>query len=717
MKWVALLSLFVFVCAQDYNLTSIPFVIPGADFVGYGFDIRYLATEHAVRFPLVDWTYSVGKTYVYPLNRDDVYLVPDQLYVRTVARTDAESYVFSTLDEVKKTESESHGVKGESTGEIDPFAALPAANRTALYGQWMSKYSNISNGAISIIPQTVVLTNKAFSLGAEMKFAESALSKNENYIVKNKQVNQLYQLFLDKRPLRKALELDMMKLIGAEWFSSKEMYQSFFERYGTHVVVSAMLGGAISLDSVVQRTAIQTITTVVNNFTQQTNQSHVDSKNETVSDTLERDNPLCNGTFAGYGYNPFTKKCELLPEAWCYAPMDDVFSEKFDSYSGEKTAKPWSALGPKEVPSSGSELQCTWIDECYPYWSFWFWRYWYCYSVQRCVWIKLPPYSDPVINITTIPIADCPTCKALYIDNAGLPYSRAQIGQYKDFSTQPNPQLISFYVYTSANNNDNNIVDIVDTKDQTNANDDFSFIQFAVSNGKFGLRTNSGTGSKLNNGISYIVGTWYEIRLSLDYTAETVDFWYRRAADSQLLLGVKAHKFFESDSRDAYRVGRVMLYNSYSGTKGTWSNFRFCNPTSGPPYKPLTTHTAVATTTAKFKQVVSGKLDTTFENTYNKFTIYQSNNWKLKGGDSSMVDLLNFKQSTDVFEAWKVTIQGNPAPVQFTLKEISALFPDVNTTNGISQRDLVKTAIKLFLTEETVLDPIIDTKLTDSILN
>lgn len=56
------------------------------------------------------------------------------------------------------------------------------------------------------------------------------------------------------------------------------------------------------------------------------------------------------------------------------------------------------------------------------------------------------------------------------------------------------------------------------------------------------------------------------------------------------------------------------------------------------------------------------------------------------------------------------------APVQFTLKEISQFFPDVNTTYGVSQRDLVKHAVTEFLRTETTLDPIIDTNLNDTII-
>jgi len=109
----------------------------------------------------------------------------------------------------------------------------------------------------------------------------------------------------------------------------------------------------------------------------------------------------------------------------------------------------------------------------------------------------------------------------------------------------------------------------------------------------------------------------------------------------------------------------------------------------------MTTHAAVASTSAKFKQVVSGKVDTAHINSYSKFTIRQSNHWKLKGGKSEMVDLLNFGNPTDVFEAWKVTIEENPAPVLFTLKEISSFFPD-EEVEGLNRREVVKHAIKQF---------------------
>jgi hypothetical protein len=80
----------------------------------------------------------------------------------------------------------------------------------------------------------------------------------------------------------------------------------------------------------------------------------------------------------------------------------------------------------------------------------------------------------------------------------------------------------------------------------------------------------------------------------------------------------------------------------------------------------------------------------------------------LRGGDSSKVDLLDLRKVTDTFEIWKRTITNNPAPVGYTLREISTLFPDDEYYFGVSAREIMHSAIDDFLSSEKVTDILVE---------
>lgn len=134
---------------------------------------------------------------------------------------------------MQNTESQSHGLKADAVGFSTFSSYLIFQANLTLFNGFQSKieltstlhfYLNIK--VIQMLQLSLQKSNtRASLLALEVKSrifhlflnllksnAKSALTKNENYYVRNRQVNQLYQLFLDKRPLRKALENDMQRL-------------------------------------------------------------------------------------------------------------------------------------------------------------------------------------------------------------------------------------------------------------------------------------------------------------------------------------------------------------------------------------------------------------------------------------------------------------------------------------------------------------------------
>ncbi len=103
---------------------------------------------------------------------------------------------------------------------------------------------------------------------------------------------------------------------------------------------------------------------------------------------------------------------------------------------------------------------------------------------------------------------------------------------------------------------------------------------------------------------------------------------------------------------------------------------------------------------------MNGQIDFSFETSLGQYTFTQSSNYRLKGGDSSQVDLLDLRKVYNTFDVWKGTIIQNPAPVSFVLKKISSVFPDevVNNVNRRDEMSFGKEFIFMWLTFQLLIN-------------
>ena len=98
---------------------------------------------------------------------------------------------------------------------------------------------------------------KTLSLSASLDFMDRTLSQSQNYIVVNKQTHKLWHMFMDELLLTEGIQSDLSYLQGKSLEANVDLFNAFFEKYGTHYISACFMGGAIELTSIIQTTAVQ----------------------------------------------------------------------------------------------------------------------------------------------------------------------------------------------------------------------------------------------------------------------------------------------------------------------------------------------------------------------------------------------------------------------------------------------------------------------------
>ena len=193
------------------------------------------------------------KTYTYPANPSVTYRVPDEIVVRTVALTDADSYLYSSLDELTTSWALQLGVT---------FGRSSSQNTSSQTCQ-----ENLQTNQTTC--QTLDTTNKTslFSVGTTFSYAQNTLQSESVYIVTNSETTQLFNVFLNTQPLRHEIKNYLTTLAGSSLETDAQTYFKFLERYGTHYVVSAVMGGKVMSTSNIQTTTTQSTNSVGANAT------------------------------------------------------------------------------------------------------------------------------------------------------------------------------------------------------------------------------------------------------------------------------------------------------------------------------------------------------------------------------------------------------------------------------------------------------------------
>jgi hypothetical protein len=85
---------FSFFCFGCFCTSSTPPILPGLDFVGCGFDLRYERAVDAMRFCLLDMHFTSNKTFIYDNIVERLnFSYPDEVFVRLVETAEGNSKI------------------------------------------------------------------------------------------------------------------------------------------------------------------------------------------------------------------------------------------------------------------------------------------------------------------------------------------------------------------------------------------------------------------------------------------------------------------------------------------------------------------------------------------------------------------------------------------------------------------------------------------------
>jgi len=182
----------------------------GLDFLGWGFDAQYRDPFFSLKPQLFRYTYNDNprykeKTYRYPTDTQ-TYAVPDQVFVRTVAKTTTYTYVFTNTEEKRNTIDLKLNIKASTEqiqGELD-------------FGLNIVNTDDTNKRIVS-------------------NFAETGL----------------YQLYLSTKILSLQFLADLEDL-AATYSLDPETYNLFLAKYGTHYVDSVVVGGSVQQETIVE---------------------------------------------------------------------------------------------------------------------------------------------------------------------------------------------------------------------------------------------------------------------------------------------------------------------------------------------------------------------------------------------------------------------------------------------------------------------------------
>jgi len=323
----------------------------------------------------------------------------------------------------------------------------------------------------------------------------------------------------------------------------------------------------------------------------------------------------------------------------------------------------------------------------------------------------------------------CTNClTSLGIDGSVQEFNGYRKGVWR-YLTATNPGLVEFMV--SANNNNgsspfvagnwNGVVAMSDVPQVGNHAQDRHVFVLALRN-VAGFQWQAcmlvpGNGGayamnpSLCSSVTLVSGNWWKFSLQINWDYQNFTVWYRpQQGNREYLVDQPIQLFREVPfyNKQASSIAMVETYVVNKGAQFFVDTLTYCNAAGGAAYQPVTRDTAVTMSQSLMLQSISGRLDFNFQRTHSATTFEQTSNFRLKGGDTSKIDLLDLAKKTDSFQQWKVTLPQNPAPVLYTLKEISYLFPDKDV-KGINQRKEMFRAISLFLTQIEVGEIIYNT--------
>lgn len=225
------------------------------------------------------------------------------------------------------------------------------ANLTSIYQKAGYDQNSLTPEGL-LKARTEEVTLKALKLSAYVDFLQRTVENSENWVVINKQYHKLWHIYMDSLLLKQGFANELGFLQGKTVINDPELFAAFFEKYGTHYIHSAIMGGAMELTTIVDTVADTETTNVTVDLLASYNVTS-NTTNITSTNAITENSPNCTGSRAGYAYNSVSQQCVPPIQLSCQRPL---WNETFDNLAVWNST--WTQ-GPYPCPTNVDPMICS----------------------------------------------------------------------------------------------------------------------------------------------------------------------------------------------------------------------------------------------------------------------------------------------------------------------------------------------------------------------
>jgi len=249
--------------------------------------------------------------------------------VRTIAFTNADAFLFSSVDELRNKMALDIGVSLSSSASTNQLNQT-CINTTNTNGETTTNCSVVGN----------TTNDRLFSVGASMSYVRETFGRQEVYIVDNAEKTELYGILLDQRFIKHEVKVAIDDLSTKSLQTDPQSFFKFLETYGTHYVTAAIMGGTVTMRTIMEKNLTSDSTQTTTTTTGVSAQDALAAATSTFSAQLN--------TKVDFGLQKTSKSTQIRSTAnWRLDGGDSSLVNLLDTRSASDTIKQWKSTIPE----------------------------------------------------------------------------------------------------------------------------------------------------------------------------------------------------------------------------------------------------------------------------------------------------------------------------------------------------------------------------------
>jgi hypothetical protein len=213
-------------------------IIFGLDMLGWGVDLRAsLPVEGSIKVPMYSWEFDEGAQYIYPLEPQTKFQVPNEVFVRTVAEMVGTNRIYQKSEDYVNDLHLSIGLSIKASAKNQASSAADSGGSGGGVAPGSSNVDDVNLGAFS--GDVGVIYNKR------------KIKENSQVLVQNGLESALWQLVVGpaiepRKPIQD--KIDEIAALTSQADKMDALIE-FIDRHGTHFIDSVVVGGNLVLES------------------------------------------------------------------------------------------------------------------------------------------------------------------------------------------------------------------------------------------------------------------------------------------------------------------------------------------------------------------------------------------------------------------------------------------------------------------------------------